>query len=1229
MSKNERAKNDAQPQGSGWRRDVLAPLLALHSHVATDAPQFGNKEVRPLGRDLECFRDPITFDMGPYLRCLAMFRLVCERLDIGAEDALGRWKRLPSYDRTGWPTLKEVAETLLERVGELRTKRQTDWLRPLLSYDEERDYMMPAKHYTDQTPQVVALAACVNDIRALHHRSPTSASEILRHPVIRRGDRLGDADVERFAVWLESGVDPARENVTHLSCEHYELGTERSLRQSHLSGVLDWLGQPDECFAQDGASPEAYAGVINIWAESAWHGLRAFATSLVFGLKEQQAGLARADRYNIIYFPLRQLTWDQVEDRATRRRVLEFLFRQLETLADRRDLDWATDSVLIEAIQRRLTTSKTLVILDGVEQSSGPFAALFNALRETDWQPLIRSIVQVDEQQMLQQSGRYMSRLVLLSNSPLLKLRGWMPRDPQQLPSIEDRQLAVRLLQEDESQRDARLRATIAAYWPANSPGPRVDRQGHLRLAYSLSAGTVAALLARGNAEVPSELELSIAVCADHSRQQWLSQWPTHESRNAFFVAVLGKYLEVGDVGRSISVDMLPRGAALLALEVLAVAGRALSERMLFTAMEACVRFSASDSEMHVTQADVDTVRQRGAADIQDEWAPLLRLSVVPFTGNVGSDGAGSSPDRVHLAFKLDEVRELTLSSLLRTDVGKSRFRYINRALSEQALLQGTALVRDLPLHRVAGIESLLPFLRAVFHGLMSLNPAALDPRGHDKDSVRNIVTVDSALPEDNYRRYAFLYQHLYRRVIENAPTWIMGRGFERDDIRLSILAVFANPGWARAVLRDMPESPVSNRTFSRFSAFGRVKDAKHKSPFEPEERQLFGAVGADMLSALYHAALRSAQDRKEVQAAAGIAARIRHDETSTPHQKPGEALANWRLGFDKITIDALQSEPNSKEAERRCSTILHSLGVELSADELRKCGALLPAARWHKLDFESSVRKAFLEPLLELKLSKTAMEQVSDLLFRLGESMATEADFNEDRTSEEARERSVLRYAAAYAAYWIGDRVRSSSATSDSRSVDWPAVSARASRYFVRTSLKLSKHLAYRASISEIGLERDNLSDSAAAFHVYAMTRIDVYTRHLYRLPAERVQAVLLLAAAARIESSMRQYLKHGSGWERDVDQALERSRQHLEQARKHLLECDFVVPLLNRFLLERLKTAQRIAFWTAASQGEMLAGNHIKLAWHDLSVLRRLSLRSTYYRRILDRLSVSRARI
>jgi hypothetical protein len=784
----------------------------------------------------------------------------------------------------------------------------------------------------------------------------------------------------------------------------------------------------------------------------------------------------------------------------------------------------------------------------------------------------------------------------------------------------------VQLLKDNAVKRESVLLTRVKEHWPSGGAGPRVDRNGHLRMVYQLSDPLVEALIPRGLAEVPSELDLTIAVCADNSGQQWLSRWPTYESRNGFLMTVLGKYLEDGDGGRKSAADV-PRCAALLALEILAVAGHSVSATSLFKAMDAYARCALADQDGYVSTEEIAAVKVRGVRDLQEEWAPLLRLSRAPGVADDDDGSSCSTRDRIYLGFKLDEVRELVVSSLLRTDAGKARFMCINRAMCEEALLEGTDAVRRLPADRIAGVSTLLPFLRAVFHGLMSLDPGRLDPRDHDKDSVRNISTLDSALPEDNYRRYAFLYQHIYRRVIESAPTWVLGRGFERDDIRLALLAIFANPGWARGVLRDMPESPVSERTLARFSAFGRVKDSRHKPPFEPEERHLFGAVGTDILSALYHAALRSAQDRKEVQVAEQIAGRIRLADGAAVQSPENMALASWRLGFHKITIDALQSEPNSKEAEKRCLQGLKSLGIELSADELRDCGAFLPSADWDKEGFESRIRGNYLEQLQAMELSKIAMEQASDLFFRLGEAMATEADFTEDRSSNATRERSLLRYAAAYAAYWLGDRIRSSSATSDLRSVEWPAVSAKATRYFIRTGLKMAKHLAHRASLSEEGIVKERLARSAAAFHLHALSRIDVYTRHLYRLPAERVQALLLLAAAARIESSMLKYLQNGSGWPRAVDEALALSQSYLEQARQHLLESDFVVPLLNRYLLERLKTTHRIAVWSQSGLSDIAHGAHMNLAWHDLAVLRRLSARSSYYKRILERLLVSRA--
>jgi hypothetical protein len=81
--------------------------------------------------------------------------------------------------------------------------------------------------------------------------------------------------------------------------------------------------------------------------------------------------------------------------------------------------------------------------------------------------------------------------------------------------------------------------------------------------------------------------------------------------------------------------------------------------------------------------------------------------------------------------------------------------------------------------------------------------------------------------------------------------------------------------------------------------------------------------------------------------------------------------------------------------------------------------------------------------------------------------------------------------YGDGYGAFWVADRLRAAAAFLPDASVDWPIVSARAMRYFVRTALKLSKLLS-RSALDETHSEktRDLLFDVGAGLNLSSFSR-------------------------------------------------------------------------------------------------------------------------------------------
>lgn len=277
--------------------------------------------------------------------------------------------------------------------------------------------------------------------------------------------------------------------------------------------------------------------------------------------------------------------------------------------------------------------------------------------------------------------------------------------------------------------------------------------------------------------------------------------------------------------------------------------------------------------------------------------------------------------------------------------------------------------------------------------------------------------------------------------------------------------------------------------------------------------------------------------------------------------------------------------------------------------ETLESLGFNLRAGAWSRRAFE-----ARLIPTLKRLVDRPVadLEHTSDILYRLGESAAARADW-EDSPGE--LEDSIVRYADAYAVFWLADRVRAHSATLDLSRASWPHISARAMRYFVRICLKLGKLVALVAAKNK-GASFDALKTEALSFYRQGRSRTDVFARHMAPLPLERVYGTLLLASASRIESEIVVSLKlHGKDSSQVAGSLLDTSMLYLEQGWAQMQRLYPYKPLTRRFILERYKTLAKMA---GSDRGAFSA----KLAQRDRTTLESLSVGSVFWKEILGRL-------
>jgi len=92
-------------------------------------------------------------------------------------------------------------------------------------------------------------------------------------------------------------------------------------------------------------------------------------------------------------------------------------------------------------------------------------------------------------------------------------------------------------------------------------------------------------------------------------------------------------------------------------------------------------------------------------------------------------------------------------------------------------------------------------------------------------------------------------------------------------------------------------------------------------------------------------------------------------------------------------------------------------------------------------------------------------------------------------------------------------------------------------------------------------------------------MDRLDVYSRHLFRLPRERVAMLLLMAAASRVRHQLQRPPRTRSeGHGQEVAPGLLTSLHYISSAESIVLELGLPASLLYRVLFQRIKTMRRV---------------------------------------------------
>lgn len=1182
---------------SPWTvEDILKPLAQVAEVFPADAKSVKNF-ADGIGRaeDLQCVLGD-GHEPGIYLRWLCLLKLICQRWKDDRADGSVCWCPAQGAVATEPPDMRQLQERLWRAYGQQEPgargdKWPSEWLRGAF-YHSLTANLWPASSYRQplRYPRsrslAIALETVWNQIRAVDGLPPLTLDALAAVSVGGKDSgSLGDA-LERLEWWLVSEGQRSCDHLSRLKADHF-VCAPGDARARQLTHVASWLAP-----SGDSGTP-----LLNVWSDNNSQGLTAFVTALCCSAKDNTKGLQRQSRPSLIYVPLHEWEVEGKSRRVNQQDVLDFLLQALGIGAASGATAPAGRDEKIEAIQAALARLHVLVIFDGVRISSPPFAAVWNLIRNTEWTALLKTLLQAPDAALRATGGRYRGRILVTSNRALDELAAWMPTAPIELAAVGVEEAARELFDTTiASDLIDALGRRLQQLWPSSWARPQINavRVCHLYLPTAQSAMDASQM---GLRVLHDERDLTLLRCALDIGQVpqdgavdpgVLRAWLARPERAD--AALVIQLLAVSVSG--LRVDTTYRCLGQLAAKLPAERDRLMAWRERLCEPGFVAAFAARYRFMVELSLDGDLL---GISKHQAQFE--LR-------GQHGDAQIAPALGKHYLDLRNEGIRERIVGDMLATAAGVQRFCCMNDVLAHEGLAQASALSRRAGPHVHLGHVALRRYVQTLYFALMSLDTAELS--GHDlRPEMQPLSLAGGALPTGAYRRYVYLYELLYRKTLEQAPDWMIGRGIGREDLRLPLLAIFVNPGWARRVIALLPQRKPDQRSFQSFGAFTDGATAEFGTPLQPIAPHLRGALGVDLFKALLHACLRGGRERSFAQQADVVAGQIVFFRSGRQQDAHSRQI---RRSFAKIAIDALQASNRLDEADPRCQRELAAIHAMLPYGELTTLGRQLRAQGWRKQSLEDKTLAPLVHSLRDL--APQDLEHVSDILFRVGELLASKADWEDNPHDVPA---SLERYAHAYAVFWLADRSRAHGAGLDDDSVEWPTASAPALRYFIRVSLRLAKLLALLAPSAPPG-EQAAWQQQAQAFYSYARGRIDVYARHMVRLPIERVHSLLMLASAARIEAAMT--LPQSDRSQHAAQEGLlATSAMYLEEARAHSQALGFNPATHKRFLLERIKTRRKLALASRDPLDEVLANR-------DLGTLTRLAEGSVYWKRLIGRM-------
>jgi hypothetical protein len=1035
-------------------------------------------------------------------------------------------------------------------------------------------------------------------------------------------------DFERFII---HGVLPPSESLGDLMAECLVLSDDpEDARRGLLKQTLGVLSKTD-------CAPRR--AVVNVYGHDVWQGLRAFATEVLYSLKT-----GTAQPYRLVYLNVASLG-ERTELPGLRR-----IAHQLRVLCgigsdaagDRADLPFNLHTEL-EGVRIALTLYPTIIVVDGVDNSSGELVEIHDLIRNAQIADMLRVLLLPSSHIVQEQAAAGSTSFLVLSAAPVMKLEPWTVLSVALSKPLVPH--AFRLLvtgdarfSEIREQRRNALGATLSSPSLQNLYAAGADDfdrfADHEAVGESDLVMLRLAAKAAGERKEYGKGKIDAATFFD----EWLGLLQSEcywdaltlkfcvASVNGMRISTLRRVLTswmhlIGDGQRR--ADPCFSGARVRVDDVFQASLAHFLDDLDDTAPQRpqLLNFHLRYPELIIERTD-ETVEA-----LQREQRTF---ELQAFPDDCDEPSMDAANQRVLFDVRSETTRMRLAASAQRMhmrhgpfDLGDEEWQAINYLLAEESLSQVTCQFRNLHARALTGIYTQRRLVQAIMHGLLSLGKS----RVATIEVGRKLAAPPSfALPLDPVLRYRFLYNFAYKRLLENAPDWSLSRGYGRPQLKCVLLKMFVDPVWAASRWRS--GAVDGNRVAAGNSAHIRLdpNDYIHDAP--AFHRELLFTLGYAALDADDFALVDRVLDKTNAllavrppQRAGDNPAELMRIALAALHavHEPGTGGMPADESLNKITIELALARGENQRAAGLCTAWFkarlqrdYHLATDFAGDRRLKKYANLQqwdAGSKSKLDLLLATEA---QQLLQQCSGDQQRKSIADALFRLAESRAVQADLPSGGDDVFAS------FLEAYAIYWIGDRVRIGDGA-HGYSVTWHPPSAKPMRYWVRVCLKLAKTV------------RDADKDGWRSFYAHAKAITNVYTRHLHHLPRERIAMLLLQSSIARVWAELN---LHTDPVNAEQDVGLDASLHYIEAAENLAIELGFPTKLLRRLFLERAKTVRRLAMLDSRRLKLVLAEKpgaaariiqrrraRLIVAERDLTLLERICQGNAYWEMLVTR--------